>query len=169
MLEALHKIRNYIMCDAVFVGKGDWRFPKVADLERRVGAQDFGADVITINSFAREIDDSQRSALKSQRDDCIVDIADLADLRVREHSANGIDAFDLPHEPAREVDIMNPHIDHDSAAMLRIEVFQAGTEGVARRCLERYSLADRPLIEFLFGRPVSTVKPSHKTHIKEYA
>lgn len=44
------------MHDAVFVGKGDWRFPKVPDLERRVGAQDFGADVITINSFTREID-----------------------------------------------------------------------------------------------------------------
>ena len=76
---------------------------------------------------------------------------------------------DVAHEPAREIEIVNAHVEQHAAAALRVRVLQTRPERIARRGLEHQRRADPPRLDlFLRGR-ITGVEATHESHLEEDA
>src|SRR5262247_1875597 len=167
LAEPLHEPRHGVVSHAVFGHHHYRRLAQVTDFDRALRAQNLGADVIAVYAVARQVDHAQRAALESQVDDGVVYVADLGDFGISEHAAAGVSALDFAHHPSRDVDVVNAHVDDQAAAVIRIQIFQAGAERVARRRLEDDRLPDHAVFYLLLSGAKAAVESAHESHVKE--
>ena len=76
---------------------------------------------------------------------------------------------DVAHEPAREVEIVDAHVDQHAAAARGVRVLEARAKRVARRRLEHEWCADAPGVDLLLRGRVAGVEASHEAHLEERA
>src|SRR5262245_8222907 len=167
LAEPLHEPRHGVVSHAVFVHHHYRRLAQITDFDRALRAQNLGADVIAVHSVARQVDHAQRASLEGQVDYGVVYVADLVDFGIGEHAAVGVSALDFAHHPSRDVDVVNAHVDDQAAAVIRIQVFQARPERVARRRLEDYRLADHAVFYLLLSGAKAAIESAHEAHMEE--
>src|SRR5262245_50202216 len=87
--EPFHKPWDGIMCDSILGHNHNRRFPQVADLDRALSAENFSANIVSVNAVASQIDHSERTVFKSKIHDGVVNVADLVDFGISENTASG--------------------------------------------------------------------------------
>ena len=83
-LEALHEVRHGVVGDAVLRHQQNGRLAEIADPHSSFGAEQLSRDVIAVEPIPGQVDYTQPAAAEDQRRDCVIDITDRRQLRVRE-------------------------------------------------------------------------------------
>ena len=170
VVESLHEVRHRVVAHPVGLGHdGDRRLSQVADADGALEAENLRRDVVAVNAAAGEIDDAELAAREGQAGDRVVDVADRGELGVRDRRADGRHGAHLAHEPARQVEIVNAHVDQHAAAACGIGILETGTERIARCRLEDQRLADAAGVDLLLCRRISRVEAAHEAHLQERA
>src|ERR1019366_10191658 len=84
--ESLHEEWHGVVRDLIFRHHEHGRLAEVSDSQSTGCAEDLPADVVPVDAASAEVHDANPAAGERERDDCVVDIADFGELRIREGS-----------------------------------------------------------------------------------
>ena len=141
---------------------------QTTDNQRAVGAQHFGAHVVAVARVAAEIHVADRAIGEAKVDHRVVDFSERGELVAGEQRAFGGDLFDLAgHQPAGQVEIVDAHIDHQTAAVGGVGVVERWAGWIAADALVRHWSAYLARVDRLVCVAVARIEAAHEPDLQQ--
>ena len=142
---------------------------QIADPQAACGAEHLGADVISIDGIAACINIADSFTGKSQVDNRIINITHALEFGECEAGAFSVNTGNLAaHQPARQIKVMNTHINHQPAAVDSFGKLKIWATRVTTNRLEHYRGANGAFKYLLFGSRIRRIETAHESHLKFY-
>jgi DNA-binding LacI/PurR family transcriptional regulator len=141
-----------------------------ANAHRACGSEHLGADVVTVACVPTDLHIAQGAGSKTHVDHRVVDVAHLAQCFALQEVAFCRDAFDFAgHQPARQVEIVDTHIDHQTAAVRRIGVVERRATGIATDGFKGQWPSNGATGNNRSGALIRGIESAHEAHLQEDA